>query len=103
MTIRWFLIGLMAGAALPALADTATTPDPQATPSKSKLEIIRLEDKHGTVEEARVPAVGSEIRYLPNDGGKGYHLVDANGAQGKGQDAHRNDGLLIPSWQVLNW
>jgi hypothetical protein len=71
--------------------------------SKVKMETIRVTDNFGTIEEERVAAMRSEIRYVPTDGGSGYNLVDSVSSQGKSQNAHQNRDMMIPSWNVFSW
>lgn len=93
----------------------ATTPDAPAgtiadenltdnTAGKLKVQSIRVEDRYGTIEEERVPAMRSEVRYVPAGSTDGYNLIGAQSAQGKTQNVHRNTNeLMIPSWKLFNW
>lgn len=98
-------LGLSALLALPVLANAtdATQTADNATSNKVKVETIRVEDQQGVLEEERVAAMRSEIRYVPTGSANGYNLVNATESQGKSQNAHQNPNMLIPSWQVFAW
>ncbi|MGB3916295.1 hypothetical protein J9253_00870 [Thiothrix litoralis] len=98
-------LGLITLFALPAHAEDTTT-DAAAeadTPVKVKVETIRTEDSFGTIEEERVQAMRSEIRYVPTGSTDGYNLVDSVTSQGKSQNAHQNQNMMIPSWKLFSW
>ncbi|OQX15865.1 MAG: hypothetical protein BWK73_05645 [Thiothrix lacustris] len=100
-TQQWLTLALL------ALLTTATHADETTTdadiPSKMKVETIRVTDDFGTIEEERVAAMRSEIRYVPSSGAGGYNLVDSVSSQGKSQNAHQSRDMLIPSWDVFSW
>lgn len=95
-------IGLTALLTMPAHAEEPATPEADAG-SKLKVETIRVEDSQGVLEEERVQAMRSEIRYIPAGSSDGYHLVDSANSQGKSQNAHQNNALMIPSWNLFSW
>lgn len=67
---------------------------------KVKVETIRLEGSQGAIQEERVQAMRSEIRYMPNGNDGGYLLT---GSEGTTLNAHKNDDVLIPSWNLFSW
>lgn len=91
-------MGLLAMAAANSWAE-----DDANTGSKLKVETIRVEGSQGTIEEERVQAMRSEIRYVPTGSGDGYNLVDSASSQGKSQNAHQNNDMMIPSWNLFSW
>lgn len=95
-------IGLTALLAIPAHAEEPAATDADAG-NKLKTETIRVEDSQGVLEEERVQAMRSEIRYIPAGSSDGYHLVNAANSQGKSQNAHQNNELMIPSWNLFSW
>ena len=69
-----------------------------------KVQTIRVEDRYGTIEEERVPAMRSEVRYVPAGSEEGYNLVSSTNSQGKSQNAHtKQESLMIPSWKMFAW
>lgn len=90
-----------------AATDTATTStdttETTDTAGKLKTQAIRVPDRYGTIEEDRVQAMRSELRYVPTGSNDGYNLVTSEGSQGKSQNAHKDGDLKIPSWNVLSW
>lgn len=102
-------LGLSTLLVMPVLANAADAPQTAAKPNSSetnstvKVETIRVEDQQGVLEEERVAAMRSEIRYVPTGSADGYNLVNATESQGKSQNAHQNQNMLIPSWQVFAW
>lgn len=95
-------LGLTALLAPPVHAEDATQAD-AAAGTKLKTETIRVEDSQGVLEEERVQAMRSEIRYVPSGSAEGYNLVDSASSQGKSQNAHQNNNLMIPSWNLFSW
>lgn len=84
--------------------------DPQAdittdteTVGKLKIQNIRVEDRFGAIEEDRVQAMRSELRYVPTGSAEGYNLVSSNGSQGKSQSAHQGADMKISSWNLFSW
>lgn len=73
------------------------------TVGKLKIQNIRVPDRFGTIEEDRVQAMRSEIRYVPSGSTEGYNLVSSSGSQGKSQNAHENNDMKIPSWKLFSW
>ncbi|MFN3785596.1 MAG: hypothetical protein ACK4RS_02035 [Thiothrix sp.] len=102
-------LGLSVLLIIPVLADAADALQTTAAPPGSeasasvKVETIRIEDQQGVIEEQRVAAMRSEIRYVPTGSADGYNLVNATESQGKSQNTHQNSNMLIPSWQVFAW
>ena len=94
-------LGLITLFAPPIHAEEASTE--ADVPSKVKVETIRMEDSFGTIEEERVQAMRSEIRYVPTGSTDGYNLVDSVTSQGKSQNAHQNQNMMIPSWKLFSW
>lgn len=95
-----------------ATAETAATDAAPATSETSnsdnvgrmKVQTIRVEDRYGTIEEERVPAMRSEVRYVPAGSEEGYNLVSSTNSQGKSQNAHtKQESLMIPSWKMFAW
>ncbi len=72
------------------------------TVGKLKIQNIRMADRYGTIEEDRVQAMRSEIRYVPT-GGEGYNLVDSSGSQGNSTNAHNDGDMKISSWKLFTW
>jgi hypothetical protein len=95
-------LGLIALLATTAYAEEAATPDAEVA-GKLKVETIRVEDSYGAIEEERVQAMRSEIRYVPTGSADGYNLVDSSNSQGKSQNAHQNNDMMIPSWKLFSW
>lgn len=86
-----------------ATTDMTTEPD-SATVGKLKVQSIRVEDRFGAIEEERVQAMRSELRYVPSGSADGYNLIGAENSQGKSQNAHTAaDNLMIPSWKLFSW
>ncbi len=96
-------LGLITLFASPIHAEEASTEADAGVPSKVKVETIRMEDSFGTIEEERVQAMRSEIRYVPTGSTDGYNLVDSVTSQGKSQNAHQNQNMMIPSWKLFSW
>ena len=94
-------LGLIACLSSSVHADETISDTPVA--SKVKVESIRVEDSYGVIEEERVTAMRSEIRYVPAGSTEGYNLVDSATSQGKSQNAHQNQNMMIPSWNVFSW
>lgn len=91
-------------AAMTAINSWADDSDPTAAPgSKLKVESIRVEGSQGAIEEERVQAMRSEIRFVPTGSDDGYNLVGSSNSQGKSQNAHQNNDMLIPSWKLFSW
>ncbi|PID50606.1 MAG: hypothetical protein CR991_00670 [Proteobacteria bacterium] len=68
-----------------------------------KIETITTQDRFGTIEEKRVQAMYSEIRYIPGSGSGGYNLIGSD-TSGQIRNAHSDsDEMLIPSWQLFSW
>ena len=88
---------------------SVTTADSTVTTEqvgRIQVQTIRVADRYGTIEEERVPAMRSEVRYVPagsEDGG--YNLVASENSAGKTQNAHSSgdDALKIPSWKMFSW
>ncbi|WMP16342.1 hypothetical protein [Thiothrix lacustris] len=89
--------------ASPLHAEEAAADADTDAASKLKVETIRIEDSFGTIEEERVQAMRSEIRYVPTGSTDGYNLVDSVASQGKSQNAHQNQNMMIPSWKLFSW
>lgn len=100
-TQQWLTLAFIALFSTTIHAEETTTDADVA--SKMKVETIRVTDDFGTIEEERVAAMRSEIRYVPADGEGGYNLVDSVSSQGKSQNAHQNRDMMIPSWNVFSW
>lgn len=100
-TQQWLTLAFITLFTAATHADETTTDADIA--SKLKVETIRVTDNFGTIEEERVPAMRSEIRYVPTDGEGGYNLVDSVSSQGKSQNAHQNRDMMIPSWNLFSW
>jgi hypothetical protein len=87
----------------------ATTPDNTAstedseTVGKLKIQSIRIADRYGAIEEDRVQAMRSEVRYVPTGSTEGYNLIDSSGSQGKSQNAHQDGDMKISSWNLFSW
>lgn len=92
----------------------ADMPAPEAVPmagaetdsetvGKLKIQNIRVPDRFGTIEEDRVQAMRSEVRYVPSGSAEGYNLVAASGSQGKSQNAHQDGNMKISSWKLFSW
>ncbi|HRJ51248.1 MAG TPA: hypothetical protein PLE99_00670 [Candidatus Thiothrix moscowensis] len=94
---------LLADDTAPAAAAPEEVAVEADTAGKLKVESIRVEDNYGTVEEERVQAMRSEIRYVPAGSTDGYHLISSEGSEGKIRNAHREDDMLIPSWKLFTW
>lgn len=78
--------------------EAATT---EASPEgRLKVETIRIVGSGGTIEEERVQAMRSEIRYIPTGSIDGYNLT---GSTGTILNAHSDDDMLIPSWNMFSW
>ena len=73
------------------------------TVGKLKMQNIRVEDRFGTIEEDRVQAMRSELRYVPTGSADGYNLIESNGSQGKSQSAHQGSDMKISSWKLFTW
>lgn len=73
------------------------------TVGKLKMQNIRVEDRFGTIEEDRVQAMRSELRYVPTGSAEGYNLIESNGSQGKSQSAHQGSDMKISSWKLFTW
>jgi hypothetical protein len=90
-----------------AVAPAATTVDQTTdteTTGKLKVQNIRVEDRFGSIEEDRVQAMRSEVRYVPTGSADGYNLVGSENSQGKTRNAHsEGDNLMIPSWKLFAW
>lgn len=99
-TQQWLTLAFITLFTATTHADDSTNVD---SAKKIKVETIRVTDNFGTIEEERVAAMRSEIRYVPANGEGGYHLVDSFNSQGKSQNAHQSRGMLIPSWNVFSW
>lgn len=95
-------LGLITLLANTVCAEEAATPELEAS-TKAKVETIRVEDSYGIIEEERVQAMRSEIRYVPAGSSDGYNLVDSASSQGKSQNAHQNQNMMIPSWNLFSW
>jgi hypothetical protein len=92
-----------------AVVDTAAVDAPDATSTdeetvgKLKIQNIRVEDRYGAIEEDRVQAMRSEVRYVPTGSAEGYNLVESSGSQGKSQNAHQASDMKISSWKLFSW
>lgn len=101
-------LGLTPFTAVAADADE-TVPDVSAEyvdseiVGKLKIQNIRMQDRFGTIEEDRVQAMRSELRYIPTGSTEGYNLIDSNGSQGKSQSAHQGGTMKISSWKLFSW
>ena len=88
---------------------SVTTADSTVTTEqvgRIQVQTIRVADRYGTIEEERVPAMRSEVRYVPADNENGgYNLVASENSAGKTQNAHSSgdDALKIPSWKMFSW
>jgi hypothetical protein len=110
---RAFALGLTILAAVaawaeePVAAADATATEQAAdteTTGKLKVQNIRVEDRFGSIEEDRVQAMRSEVRYVPTGSAEGYNLVGSENSQGKARNAHsEGDNLMIPSWKLFAW
>lgn len=92
----------------PVAEATDNAPNNGSTDSEQvgrvKVQTIRVEDRYGTIEEERVPAMRSAVRYVPAGSEEGYNLVTSENSQGKNQNAHSKDeSLMIPSWKMFSW
>ena len=84
-------------------AETDTTVAEEVT-GKVKLQTIRTQDRFGTIEEERIPAIASTLQFLPASGGNGYHLIGTDAGSTSVKSAQSDsDELMIPSWQVFSW
>ena len=84
--------------------DTSTsTTNTTESSSKLKVQEIREQDRFGSIEEDRVQAMRSELRYVPTGSATGYNLITSENSQGKSQNAHQQGGLNIPSWKLFSW
>ncbi|MBU0654799.1 MAG: DUF2782 domain-containing protein [Gammaproteobacteria bacterium] len=91
-------LGPVAAFAEDVAAEATTT---EANPEgRLKVETIRVEGSGGTIEEERVQAMRSEIRYIPTGSADGYNLT---GSTGTTLNAHSDDDMLIPSWNMFSW
>lgn len=98
----WLALSLLATGSL-TYAETDTTVA-EETSGKVKLQTIRTQDRFGTIEEERVPAMTSTVQYLPSSGGNGYSLIGSDAGSTSVKSAHSDsDELMIPSWQVFSW
>lgn len=114
-TFRAFALGLSLLAANTAWADEEITPSAETTSTtapaadtetvgKLKVQNIRTEDRFGAIEEDRVQAMRSEVRYVPTGSDEGYNLIGAENSQGKTRNAHSEENnLMIPSWKLFAW
>jgi len=85
-------------------AEVATTDSVDSeTVGKLKMQNIRVADRFGTIEEDRVQAMRSELRYVPTGSAEGYNLIESNGSQGKSQSAHQGSDMKISSWKLFTW
>ncbi len=87
----------------PETAPMAGAETDSETVGKLKIQNIRVPDRFGTIEEDRVQAMRSEIRYVPTGSAEGYNLVAASGSQGKSQNAHQDGDMKISSWKLFSW
>ncbi|HPE59079.1 MAG TPA: hypothetical protein PLB10_01975 [Thiolinea sp.] len=72
--------------------------------SKLVIQTITTEDNFGTLEEQRVQAMRTEIRYTPSGPWSAYNLVGAEESAGSVKAAHSDaDELMIPSWNLMSW
>jgi len=85
-----------------AEVSTGSTTD-EETVGKLKIQNIRVEDRYGAIEEDRVQAMRSEVRYIPTGSAEGYNLVESSGSQGKSQNAHQASDMKISSWKLFAW
>ena len=96
----------MTDADMPASDETAPMANAEVdseTVGKLKIQNIRVADRFGSIEEDRVQAMRSEIRYVPSGSAEGYNLVAASGSQGKSQNAHQDGDMKISSWKLFSW
>lgn len=89
----------------PSVTDTSMSTPATNTEAVGKLKIqeIREQDRFGTIEEDRVQAMRTELRYVPKGSSAGYTLITSENSQGKTQNAHQTSDLNIPSWKVFAW
>jgi len=88
---------------LPGMAEGTATETEDET-SKLVIQTITTEDSFGTLEEQRVQAMRSEIRYTPSGPWSAYNLVGAEESAGSVKAAHSDaDELMIPSWNLISW
>lgn len=82
----------------------ATSPSTDETEvrqqGKLKIETIQTKGSQGMIEEERVQAMRSEIRFVPNGSSDGYLLT---GSEGTTLNAHKDGGTLTPSWNLFSW
>ena len=100
-TQQWLTLAFIALFSTTIHADETTTDTDIA--SKMKVETIRVTDDFGTIEEDRVQAMRSELRYVPTGSADGYNLIESNGSQGKSQSAHQGSDMKISSWKLFTW
>jgi hypothetical protein len=90
-----------------AVTSPATTTEQATnteTTGKLKVQNIRVEDRFGSIEEDRIQAMRSEVRYVPTGSADGYNLIGSENSQGKARNAHsEGDNLMIPSWKLFAW
>lgn len=101
MRKAFFALGLVA--TLLGINAQAEETDAAPAANKVKVETIRVQDNFGTLEEERVAAMRSEIRYVPQGSDDGYNLIGSEESQSTTQNAHQNDDMLIPSWNLFSW
>ena len=83
--------------------NTAKDGEKNARSGRLKAEMIKDEDKHGSIEEERVKAMSSEARYVPAGRKNGYKLIDPSLADPK-ENAHRDpEQMVIPSITIGRW
>lgn len=100
-TLLASMLALMTLGSANAFAEDAANAAPEdGQKGKVKVETIRVEGSQGTIEEERVKAMRSEIRYVPNGSTDGYLLT---GSEGTTLNAHKDDDVLIPSWNLFSW
>lgn len=78
-------------------------PPPANNANAPQTETIQVADRFGTMQEERVPAMRSELRYIPSGQENGYALIGSDESQSESQNAHQDDEMLIPSWNLFSW
>ena len=93
------------GSAIALLSACSSNGSTEAAQNNTRLkaEIIKQEDKYGTIQEERVRAMSSEARYIPRGSKEGYLLVDPSLADSK-ENAHRDpEKPVIGNFVIGKW
>ncbi|WP_020396902.1 DUF2782 domain-containing protein [Thiolinea disciformis] len=75
----------------------------EETNGRVKVQTIQTQDRLGTLEERRVQAMYSEIRFTPAGSTGGYQLIDTDSTGSINNAHHDSDQLKIPSWKMFSW